>query len=395
LWGAATCLVLGAAIGWLVAAAAGAPGLALADSWGGWCVSAACIVLAALALTGWLMFARARSTARALRHNLEQAGGVMGSVPPMLELLSRQLTNTNETAGAAIVAVVERLGRVHDEATRMLEALDQGRQRTAALSVEARQLIRESAQHVVRMEVYRAQRGEQAREEAAAIQSVTAQMGELNHLTTVIREVAVQTNLVALNAAIEAARAGDAGKVFAMVADEVRGLSARVTGAAQHIDSCIEAVLKTLSEKLVLAQTRNAQEAHWLSELGVAVQRMAADFETTVNELDIMANQVHGSVDSIRAALMEVLTQTQFQDITRQQIEHVQSGLGVCSGRVGALATELQCDLVSPLRIPTLAQDLQALQETYTMASEQLVHAQVAGDKPTAHSNDRPAIELF
>ncbi len=84
--------------------------------------------------------------------------------------------------------------------------------------------------------------GESIAENRKASQGLLTEVGAIGRIAQTIREIAYQTNLLALNAAIEAARAGEHGRGFAVVADEVRNLSKRVQEATEEVQSNIAAI---------------------------------------------------------------------------------------------------------------------------------------------------------
>ncbi|WP_438464492.1 methyl-accepting chemotaxis protein [Marinomonas sp. PE14-40] len=101
---------------------------------------------------------------------------------------------------------------------------------------------------------------ERVEETKSCISAVEKQSEAIGDVLNVIRSIAEQTNLLALNAAIEAARAGEQGRGFAVVADEVRSLAARTQGSTSDIEEMI-AALQSSTEETVQAMNISAQQA--------------------------------------------------------------------------------------------------------------------------------------
>jgi methyl-accepting chemotaxis protein len=147
---------------------------------------------------------------------------------------------------------------------------------------------------------------------AASVRALGERSEQITGIVNVIREIADQTNLLALNAAIEAARAGEQGRGFAVVADEVRKLAERTTNATNEIRATVNSVREGTASAV--------------TDMAAGSDRLLAGVATIRRAGESMARIQHG-VDLVLSAANEISASLKEQDLANQHIARNVEGI--------------------------------------------------------------------
>jgi len=154
-----------------------------------------------------------------------------------------------------------------------------------------------------------------SRETQSSVTDLGTQSNKVSGIVQTIREIASQTNLLALNAAIEAARAGEQGRGFAVVADEVRKLAERTTHATTEIESLIDAIRRSI-EGAVQAIQRSA------GDVDVGIKTVAAAGESLMGIQDRIAVATQAMLEIV-AATLEVTNASRKVTSSMEEVGHL------------------------------------------------------------------------
>ena len=216
------------------------------------------------------------------RH-LDEARGQVDSHAAEIETLGRELERLRGV-GAEVSAFSDTLKSSQNSLAALAQSLksETVQVNTACTSVSGTHLI---IQRMTRRIEEFAQRQDTT---AEAVAQLHARTGEIDGIVKLIKDIADQTNLLALNAAIEAARAGEAGRGFAVVADEVRKLAERTTRATAEISSLVHTIQDEAD--IVRDQVQLAPDAT------SAISQEGHEAYASIQSLMAMSNQMIGTI---------------------------------------------------------------------------------------------------
>ncbi|EEG09042.1 methyl-accepting chemotaxis protein [Pseudogulbenkiania ferrooxidans] len=266
------------------------------------------------------MFLTVRHESQALADDAAQLNRVAEQIADDSRVQSGELSAT----AATIEEITVSINHIADHVGETETLVSESRQN----SIESHKSMAEVA-HEVESIVHSVESLQQV------MNGLSGQSEEIKGIVAVIRDIADQTNLLALNAAIEAARAGEQGRGFAVVADEVRKLAERTAVATVQIAQMIDRVMEQTGQAIAHADTTNARVA-----TGVALSREAAG----------KVERIKGHAEDISVRMSEITSSTSEQGVATNEMAR-------SAERVNAMAQQTDASLQDALKtIQTLAQ---------------------------------------
>lgn len=238
---------------------------------------------------------QAMTKAETARDDMLQAAGALEKIVEQVTSASQQLSNRVEEAAQGSMSQRDRTAETATAMEQMNDAvLDVAKNasRAAESADKARQEAQNGGQIVSNVVESIELVSNNAQAMSGKLDSLGKQAEGIGQIMTVITDIADQTNLLALNAAIEAARAGEAGRGFAVVADEVRKLAEKTMSATREVGSSVTAIQQEVGQaitemgeaaRLVGKSTEFAQQA------GHALQDIVNIVESTADEVRAIA----------------------------------------------------------------------------------------------------------
>lgn len=203
-----------------------------------------------------------------------------------MDRITRELSDSSQEVSAAssqLEAASQKLAEGTTEQAASIQETSSTLEETSSMVQQNRDNTKQAAVLAKQSKEYANKSNSEMQNMMSAMENLKKSSAEISKIIKVIDEIAFQTNILSLNAAVEAARAGDAGKGFAVVAEEVRSLAQRSAQAAKETATIIESNIT-------------------MSEQGV---RIAKDVQGSISEIDDQSKKVSELLDEISVATDE------------------------------------------------------------------------------------------
>ncbi|WP_297839443.1 methyl-accepting chemotaxis protein [Pseudomonas sp.] len=293
--------------------------------------------------------------AQSFNHFVERIHGsireVAGTASHLSEVAARvvcasnsSMVNSDEQANrtSSVAAAINELGAAAQEIAQNAALASQHSSDASQLAGDGQKVVQQTIQAMSLLSV-------NISESCTNIESLNGKTVNIGQILEVITSISQQTNLLALNAAIEAARAGEAGRGFAVVADEVRNLAHRTQDSAQQVQTMIEE-LQVGARQAVATMTESQRQ----SETSVTIANQAGDRLNSVtgriSEIDGMNQSVATATEEQTAVVESINVDiTQINTLNQAGVDNLKSTLEACAD-LEQQATKLQ-HLVGTFRI--------------------------------------------
>ena len=346
--------------------------------------------LQGLWLLGCMLWSYRRPVQPPVSMPVSDAGHVLpesdAALSHALAILQRQVRSAIDKSEHAVLQIVTTLSQIQSASTLLHRDAHAAFEHSNSAAAQINQLSEESERALHAFEAQQQALAQVQHEKDAQVSQAMLDVRGLTPVLDLIRNIAKQTHLLSFNAAIEAARAGDAGNGFKIVATEVRSLAQQTADATKHIEAGIAKVQATVQRDSARGSAELVAMVDNVQDIRSLLARNIANSAELGPYLQQMSQGMDQGTIAIRDQVSHALTHMQFQDVLRQILEQVEQGLHAI-GLSANTSMDTQ-DLEQAIYML-----VEQWQESYVMLDQRMAHANAPLQEQGART--APDIELF
>lgn len=233
--------------------------------------------------------------------------------------LGEVIADTQDSA----LAIITQVRKLHDTASKLVAYLDDSSPEAGNLGQE----INDSVAHVEEIGKFIKRLPEKMERDLHNVQGIAKEINDLSNLAGSVQAISMQSHLLAINAAIEASRAGTEGAAFRIVATEMRKLASDSSAVGAKINEGLSRARHVVEHGLASSIAESSQQLGDVTHAAETIQKLLGNFDDMRQYYQRRIAVVTQHNESLVTDIAEVLGESQDQDVVRQCIERIRDAI--------------------------------------------------------------------
>ncbi len=225
-----------------------------------------------------------------------------------------------DTENSALV-IIDDVRRLYDSASKLVAYLDSSNLKASSLGKE----ISDSVLFLVDIGSFIEQLPAKMTRDLHNVQTITAEIKAMSGLVEAVHAIGMQSHILAINASIEASRAGPSGAAFRVIADEMRSLASNSSAVATQINQGLSRARLVVEDGLAASIADSSHQLEAVSKAAISIHKLQDNFEDMNQYYKTRFVVVTKYNEDLALQIAEVLGQIQYQDVVRQCIDRIRS----------------------------------------------------------------------